>query len=299
MYEVNQLLRKYDLKPKSYQKIGKIILVTSDKGKYVVREKNNKNKQIFEYLKSRNFDYYPRILNNDDNYEIMEYINEIEIPKQQKALDMIDLISLLHSKTTYYQEIDIEDYKKIYEDINNNIEYLFGYYNDLITIIESKVYMSPSEYLLARNISIVFESLNFCKNKIDDWYELVKNLKKQRNVVLHNNLEINHFLRNDNNYLISWDKAKIDLPIFDLYKLYRNHSLDFDFETLLKKYERIYPLLEDEKKLLFILITLPDKIEFDDNEYNMCKKISKFVDNIYKTKDLVSPYYFNDTNKTP
>ena len=31
-------------------------------------------------------------------------------------------------------------------DIKNNIEHLTSYYNDLITNIESKIYMSPSEY---------------------------------------------------------------------------------------------------------------------------------------------------------
>lgn len=299
MYEINQLLRKYDLKPKSYRKIGKTILVESDKGKFIVKAKEKENKEIFRYLKSRNFDYFPPVLNDDEDYDIIEYIEEIDMPREQKVLDMIDLIALLHSKTTYYKEIDIEDYKKIYEDISNNIEYLSSYYNDLITIIETKIYMSPSEYLLARNISVIFSSLNFCKTKIDEWYELVKDLRKQRCVVLHNNLELEHFLENNDNYLISWDKAKIDLPIFDLYKLYKKHSLDFDFETTLKRYEKTYPLLEEEKKLLFILIILPDKIEFNNTEYEMCKKISRIIDNIYKTKDFVLPYYSKNAKTTP
>ncbi|MDD3452874.1 MAG: hypothetical protein PHN42_01165 [Bacilli bacterium] len=296
---MNNILKKYDLKPKSYRKIGETTLIESDNIKYIIKKKKRDNKEIFDYLKSRNFYYYPKIVNEDENYEITEYIEQIDMPNEQKILDMIDLISLLHNKTTYYKEVDIEDYKKIYEDITNNINYLFSYYNDLITLIETKTYMSPSEYLLARNISIVFDNIALCKDKINNWYELVKNLRRQRQVVLHNNLQIDHFLKNDEKYLISWDKAKIDMPIFDLYKLYKKHGLNYDFEVILRRYEQNYPLLKEEKELLFILLLLPDKLEFQNIEYQDCKIISKIIDYIYKTRYFVLPYYSDNTNTTP
>ena len=204
---------------------------------------------------------------------------------------MINLVSLLHSKTTFYKEVDEDDYKKIYEDISGNIEYLKSYYIDLITIIENKVYMSPSEYLLARNISKIFASLNYCENELNKWLEIVENKKKQRFVVLHNNLELDHFIRNNDSYLISWDKSKIDIPIFDLYKLYKKYALVFDFESILKEYEKNYPLLNEEILLFFILVTLPDKIEFIDNEYENTKIVSKKVDIIYKTEKLIEEYF--------
>ena len=34
--------------------------------------------------------------------------------------------------------------------------------------------MSPVEYLIARNISKIYESLNYSKENINKWYELVK-----------------------------------------------------------------------------------------------------------------------------
>ena len=213
------------------------------------------------------------------------------MPKEQKMLDMIDLVSLLHYKTTYYKEVDEDDYKIIYEDVMGNIEYLNSYYLDLITIIESKVYMSPSEFLLAFNISKIFASLNYCQAKIKEWLSIIDEKKKQRFVVLHNNLEIDHYIRNNEPYLISWDKAKIDIPIFDLYKLYKRYSLDYDFEPILKKYEMNYPLLEEEKILFFVLITLPDKIEFNKSEYENTKIVGKQIDNLYKTEKLIEEYY--------
>ena len=206
-------------------------------------------------------------------------------------LDLINLISLLHSKTTHFKEIDYEDYKQIYEDIKNNIEYLEDYYNEMIIIIESHVYMSPSEYLLARNISRIFISLNFCKNEIENWYNLIKDKTKQRVVVLHNNLDLSHFIKNDNSYLISWDKSKIGIPIFDLYILYKRHALDYDFSEILKNYEKNYPLKKEERILLFILIALPIKLEFNKSTYELTKEISNQMDIMYKTEKLISPYY--------
>jgi hypothetical protein len=211
--------------------------------------------------------------------------------------DLVDVVGLLHSKTTHFKEVDEANYKELYETITNNIEYLKSYYNDLASVIEAKVYMSPAEYLLIRNISPIYGSLFFCEQEVERWYELVKNKRKQRVAVIHNNLDISHFRESKGAYLLSWDKTKVDSPVFDLYKLYKRHLLDYDFSEVLKQYEKGYPLLEEEKLLFFILISLPDKIEFDDNNYNMCRSISKKIDMLYKTQIFISPYYAKDGKK--
>lgn len=302
MLKINEILKRYEIKPRKYTKNNNVMFIETENGKYAVK-KNLNNQYIIDYLKSRSFNYFPKTINKtEEEYSISNYIESYNIPDEQKILDLIDLVSLLHNKTTHYKEVTEDNYKEIYEDINNNIEYLYTYYTDIITIIESKVYMSPSEYVLARNISRIFSNLEFLKNELENWYSLVKEKKKQRLVVLHNNLELSHFISNDINYLVSWDKAKIDIPIFDLYKLYLRHGLEFDFAEIFKRYERNYPLYEDERKLFFILILLPDKIEIRNNEYETSKQIGKMMDFLYKTQMFVSPYYSkerpeNNTNK--
>lgn len=289
MKQINDFLRKKEYKPRSYKKLGKNYLVETNKGLIVIKPKVE-NSKIMSYLRTRNFDYYPNIITSDKNYDLTEYIKEVDIPDEQKIMDLITLTALLHSKTTHYKEVDEDEYKKLYEDISNNIEYLFEYYLDIITIIESKVFMSPSEYLLASNISSIFSSLRYCKVELENWYKLIKEKRKMRVVVIHNNLSLDHYMKNENDYLISWGKSKIDLPIFDLYKLYLKHSLDFDFYEVLKKYESMYPLKEDERKLFLILINLPLKIEFENSNYEMCKRISKELDKLYKSYKLASEY---------
>lgn len=292
----NEILNKYDLKPYKREYKGNVLIIYTDKGNFAIKEKGRKDSTpIYEYLNSRNFHYYPeRISGKEEDYEIVPYLPDSPIPDEQKMLDLIDLLSLLHSKTTHYKEVTEDDYKEIYEDLLGNIEHLSTYYNDQISLIETKIYMSPSEYLLARNISKIFGALYYSKNELDLWYKKVKDKRRMRYVVLHNNLSLDHFIRNENSYFISWNKSKIGLPVFDFYKLYKTHGLDFDFYELLRLYEKKYPLLEEERALLFVLLSLPDKLEEESSEYNLCKMVSNKIDFLYKTEFVISPY---NTNK--
>lgn len=292
MRQVNSLLKKYSLKPHRYQKEGTVTFVDTEEGRFALKPKKKSEDYIYKYLDSRSFHYYPTILSeSEDEFELMKYEEDFDVPKEQKILDLADLVSLLHNKTTHFKEVDQADYKKIFEDISNNIEYLYSDYNDRLNVIESHIYMSPSEYLLARNISKVYAALAYAKKELDRWYNLVGDLRKERLVIIHNNLELSHFIRNKNAYLISWGKSRIDMPIFDLYKLYLNHSLEFDFSEILKRYEKNYPLSEAERLLLFILIALPDKLELTSSEYENCSIIGNLIDRLYKTETLLSPYY--------
>ena len=70
-----------------------------------------------------------------------------------------------------------------------------------------------------------------------------------------------------------------------------NNYLELDFVELFKTYNDKYPLLEEEKMLLFILLSIPKKVEFEDNEMESCKKLRKQLDYIYKTENLIKEFY--------
>lgn len=288
MKAISELLKKRDIRALSYKKDGNVIIAETNIGKVVIKKNKNKN-YIYNYLNDRNFNYYPEILEEED-YIVSKYIEDINIPKEQKILDLVDLASLMHSKTTHYKNISEDDYKKIYEDLLNNFEYLNEYYKDIISIIDDKVFMSPSEYLLARNISAIFKSIEIGKGYVENWLKEVDGLTKMRMSVVHNNLDLSHYIRNSYDYLVSWDKSKIDIPVFDLYNLYNNHFIDFDFFEILNRYEQTYPLKKYEIELFFILITMPRKIEFDDTEFNLCIRISNEIDKLYKSNMLIEEY---------
>ena len=260
--------------------------------KIVIKDRENKNiDKTYRYLKSRSFDYFPEPIEINSNNEIYPYIEDSDEPLEQKAIDLTHLISLLHNKTTFYREIDIDKNKEIYEDILGKLEYLNNYYTDLITLIEKEVYMSPSLYLIARNINIIFESIYFSKDKIEEWYKKIENNKNERVVNIHNNINLDHYRKSDKPYLISWNKSRIDSPIYDLLSFYQNHYLDLDFDDLFHYYESSYPLKEEERLLLFTYMAIPPKIEIENSEYKMCIKINKIIDYLYKTRNLITNYH--------
>ena len=273
---------------KDVRKKGKCLIANINDKKYAIKDKSNDNiKSIYEYLSSRNYDYFPKLIVDNDKYDIYEYIEEVDNPIEQKAYDMIDLISLLHNKTTYYKEMDIDEYKEIYESVSYKINSRMNYYNNLMNMIEREMFMSPSHYLIARNISKIFGSLEYSKKNINEWYDLVKTKGKKRLVTLYNNIDLNHVIRNKDLYLLSWDKSKTGIPIYDIYNFYFKYYKVLDFKDLLKHYENRYPLLEEEKKLFNILISIPDEIDFKSNEMDNCKNVKKIIDYIYKSEVLV------------
>lgn len=260
--------------------------------KVVIKNKKSDNiDSLYSYLKSRSFDYFPLPIMSDDEYEVYPYLIDTYEPLEQKAIDLIHLISLLHSKTTFYREVDIDKNKEIYESMIDELVYLDNFYNDLITMIEKEVYMSPWKYLVARNINIIFGSIYYAKNSLNDWYKKIDNNKNERVVNIHNNISLDHYVKSEKPYLISWNNSKIDSPIYDLLSFYKNHYLDFDFDDLFHVYESSYPLKEEERLLLFTYMAMPFRIEILGDEYEMCIKINKMIEYLYKTSNLIMNYH--------
>lgn len=291
-----KILDKNDLKVDKYTMKGKTMIVNTPLGQFALKKGNLDN--IYKYLLSRNFEYFPKVIDSNEDSTIYEFVDDVKYDNEQRAFDLIHTIALLHSKTTYYKDVDIDEYKKIFEETMEKINYIYNYYMDVINIIESKIYMSPSEYLIARNISKIFSCIYFCKNELEQWYEIVKKEKRKRVVTLHNNLKLDNIIRNKSVYLIGWEYSKIDSPIYDFINFYNNYALYFDFRSLLNEYERIFPFKEEEKKLLSVLISIPSKIPNTEKEYNKVKNVRQLLDKIYKTEMLLTPKEKEETKST-
>ena len=289
---IRNIVKKNALVPKRLTIKNNVRIIDTEKGSFVIKkkEKNRSIDNLYKYLTSRAFDYYPEKIDEIDDYEMYEYVDDCNEPLEQKAIDIINLLTLLHSKTTFYKEVDFDYFKEIYEELESRIQYLDNYYTHIITLIEKEVYMSPSNYLIARNIGKIYGMLNYCRYNLDKWYEKIKDKKKMRVVNIHNNVSIDHYLKNNKPYFISWSKSIIDSPIYDLLIFYKNHYLDFDFSELFHIYESRYRLTEDERLLLFIYMAIPPKMEVNEGEYDLCKKHRKVLDYIYITDELILQY---------
>lgn len=263
--------------------------------KWILKKNTNNISDLYNYLLSRGFNYLPEIYFINNDIYIYKYVENTHTPNEQRASDLIKLDALLHNKTVYYKDISIDELKELYEKIDINIIDTYNYYNNLLNNIESKIYMSPSEYMLARNSSMIFSCINFCKTNLDEWYEMMKKYKKERLVILHNNLDINHIIRNNENIFISWNKSKRDIPIYDFLKFYKNNYNKFDFNELYNEYIKKFPLNNEERKLLFILLFLPEQIVFNSNELLNTKKVSELCNYLVITDNL---FMKNETKNT-
>ena len=262
-------------------------------GDYVVKPKKEKDiQELYKYLSSRSFEYYPKLIeDNRSDVNVYEYIEDNSIDDEQKLYDLINLISLLHNKTSYYKEVTNDKIKSIYEELLGRVLFLEEYFNKIIFEIEDNVFISPSNNLLLNNSSKIFESLTFLKREIEEWYKISIDKNKMRVSLIHNNLELDHYIKNKDDYLISWDNYKIDSPILDIVKLYKKVYLNMDFSEPLKTYMDKFELTEIEKKLLFIMLVMPDEINLTENELRNVSTVRKYLDYIFKTENLIRPYY--------
>ena len=285
--EIRELFDKNNIITRKITIKHNVRIIDTGNDKFVIKKRDKDLENLFKYLSSRGFNYFPNILYKTDNYDVYKYIEGVNLPREEEAIDIVKLLSILHNKTTFYKDIDDDSYKEIYEDIIDRIDYLYNYYDDFANIIEREEYMSPSNYLFIRNISKIFQALNYSRINIDKWYNLIKNKKRVRIVNLHNNVSLDHYLLADKPYLISWRLSKKDMPIYDIINFYKKYYNELDFSELLRIYEVNYPLLKEEKILLFCLLSIPSKLEFTDNEYDMCLKVSRFYEYIYSSEKLI------------
>ncbi len=284
------LIKEYN--PTKYTFKGKTIIFNTNNNKLILKESNKDINELFNYLHSRNFHNIPDVIKSTNNINIYNYIDDINYSKEQRSIDLINTIISLHKKTSYYKDVTIDKYKEIYDNILSNINYLKETYNNYYDTFFKEIYHSPSHYLFLRNYSKIINNLDFCKKELDNYYDLVKEKLDVRVSTIHNNLSLDHFIKSDKDYLISWDKSTIDIPILDIISLYKKEYLNINFNNLLNKY--IVILNEDEIKLLFILLSLPPLIKFDNNEFIYCINIRNTLDYIYKTEELIRPYYLKN-----
>ena len=279
------------------EKKGKVTIITTSKDKYVLKD-DNRNNNFYEYLNTRNFNYFPKIYStNSDNKLIMEYIEEKDIPLEQKLEDMVYLISILHLSTMFDKKVDLDFIKEIYENIRKKQDSLMDYYLNMQDLIEEEIYMSPANYLLIRNISLIYKAINYSKEYLDKFYDLVKDKTSFRYSYIHGNLDINHLLERDNLYLISWDKSGLDLPIYDLSDFFRKNHEDINLDKVLAIYEKKFPLKKEEKYLLFSLLLIPGEINSKD-EYLKTKEVSNTIFYIEELLDFLKNYSKESNNDT-
>lgn len=245
---------------------GEKIIDTPD-GEFLVTPRCNDKLKIFDYLENKDFPFFlPMRNSSSDSYEVYPYIVDSMEPSD-KAVDLIHVLSLLHIKTTSYREVQMDSIKEIYETTLQKIDSLKEYYYQLQDVIEEHIYMAPDEYLLIRNISLLYENLNLSREYLNEWYESKKDEKKERVVFLHRQPSLSNFIDFKTPYFIHWDLSEKGYPIYDFLYFYRCHYLELEMDSLFQVYQSKFLFTSDEKALFLCLLLLDEKIDLSDNHY--------------------------------
>ncbi len=285
-------------KPYKYIIKGNVKILKCHDRDIVIKPKNDLIYERYSYLNSRGFDNYIPIIDSDrKSYDIYPYVYEDNIPIQQKGNDLARVVALLHAKTSYNKDVDQNTYDDIYNTLINNCDYIKEYYSNLYDELFPIKYHKPHEIMFLDNYSKINNAILFSKNELEKWYMLISNKKNQRVALIHNNLKLEHYLKSNNDYLISFDKSRFDTPVIDLYKLYKKEYNNLNFSEVLNNYLYHFNYNDDELKLFFVLITIPDEIIFNSDNFTNLQCIYNLCNYINKTEELVRPYYSNNEEK--
>ena len=139
-------------------------------------------------------------------------------------------------------------------------------------------YLLPSNYLFLTNYYVIDSALKYCKGVLDSWNLDISGKTEQRVSLVHNNLNLDHYIKNDKEYIISFDNYIIDSPVIDLYNFNKNEWKNINLADIYLEYSNLCKLNDDEEKLLFIMLCMPYKIVFCDNELENVKNVRMLVD---------------------
>lgn len=269
------------------EKRGKVTIIDN---RQVIKTEDDYS-ELEKYLASRDFNYFIPTINRSEGKNYYDYLEDYSLNKDQKAQDITKILALLHNKTSFIKEVTSDSYTAIYENILGYIVYVDDYYKTTLKRIEYIDFPSPSETLFLNNYTKIIEAINFDRQEIDKWYGIVKGKTKQRVCLNHGNIDISHAINNDRTYLISWGNNRFDSPILDLITFYQNEWENIEFETIFETYFEKCELSDEEKKLLFINISIPPIYDLRDDELENIIVVRKIFDYLFKTEKLIGPYY--------
>ena len=233
------------------------------KNNVVYKKTNQKVIDLIDYLKNKGFNNIP-MYRFDKDFITYDYIEDFAKTNEEKALELIKVFALMHSKTSYYKEINSDEINRIYHKYQDHLNYYIVYFKNYFNHKIDNEFLSPDEYLILSNYTVINNYLNLGLSYLEEWFNNISKKSSIRLSVVHNNVNLDHLIINQNNYLISYDHATFDLPIIDLVLFYVKYFDQFDFIKLFNEYNNIDML--DKEEILLLKVLLIINFKYDDLE---------------------------------
>lgn len=279
---MNNFLNDLNIKPYKYNYINKALIIYSDKI-YVLKKNSHKDK-TYKYLDGISFDNFIKPIKKDNLNYLFNYLEDYSPDSDSKMINLVEVLSVLHSKTSEFKELNLDRVKEIVEKCNEKINYLEEYYNNLEDTLNESIFYKPYVYTYLRNVSKIYYNLDFSKYLVKLFYdEALKNNKYKESLIL-GKVRADNFI---NDKFTNFDHSTFKSPIYDLIDLYKEYYDSYDFQNLYKVYKSNYHLNKLEELYFFLMISILYKISFKSDSYTNTLNVHKLMNYIDRTRVFI------------
>lgn len=209
---------------------------------------------------------------------IMPYVDDVYSGLLELKIKFyFETLSYLHNKSFYSIKINQTYFETLQKDINKIICERIEYYDQMMSNFEKIAMRSPSQWMFVMNYYRIYYALCHAKNYLAQYLEETKNYSCIRVCLTYQNFSYEHMCLK-NKLLLSIDKMKIDLPIYDLFNVYQKiPDILFDLDCFSECYLVNVELKKDEKLLLSCLLNIVPIIQFNMDEIDNIIKLSRLM----------------------
>ncbi|AOR22572.1 CotS family spore coat protein [Clostridium taeniosporum] len=272
----NKILKKVDCDEKKLKLIDESLNYIKDKYNNVISYTKFNNNSIYKKWKGKTY----VVMDLLDGREAC-FTNPLEIKLCAKN------IALMHKASKGIREELIKKLNKDFldESLDKKFKKAYDQLAFLKDLVNEYKYKNEFDDLFISNVNKYLQDIT----KVQDLLSKSKylDLRKDRETIClcHNDLAYHNFLiKKENVSIIDFDFLTIDLRIIDIanfiLKAIKNSAFDIDKMLMaLNSYEKVLPLMKEEKELLYILLYFPRDFYSISRDYYYKRK--KWDYNVY------------------
>ena len=107
MKTINKIKKELKCDIKKYSFFNNVRYIETNIGNFIIKKTNS---DVYKTLERNSFENYIDYKYVVDEYKLYPYIDNLDVDDNEKALDIIHLMSNLHSKTSYYKSVKRRKY---------------------------------------------------------------------------------------------------------------------------------------------------------------------------------------------
>lgn len=239
----------YQLSFISYKPItSKTYRLKTGEGAYFFSKKSElyaKEKYNFLYNQGIKNILYPlrnnfgEFISDYDNqkYLLMDYINDFNMIKEIKAVNLLDELTDLHSNTIFKRQLSVDFSRRKMELLFEYLQYKFNDLEAFIRTLETRPFDEYSITIL-KNYRYLLDAKKIMGQIHRKLVADIKDKKSVYYAFVHNNPKTSHLLNyQGHRFLTSIERAKVGITSLDLAKFYiEAEDINIDRKALVMQY---------------------------------------------------------------